>query len=166
MFIIDGMRWDVPCKIERSAEIRASEISGILLDKSYFNDVIGTYMSYTVSVAVPFGREADYNTIYEYLTNPVDGHAFILPYNSGTIEITGRVASVKDTWYKVGDGNYWEGCRFTVIANHPTKEMSLGEVLTRGASPLPAAESVQTGASYTYTSEGWETINDADTNGY
>lgn len=166
MFTIDGLAWPVQCKIERIAEIRASDISGILLDKSYFNDVIGTYLSYTVSIAVPFGMEAAYNTIYEALTDPVDGHTFILPYGSGTVEITGRVANVKDTYYKVSDGNYWEGCRFTIIANHPTKELSLGEVITRGAAPLPGGGSASMGSTYTYTAQGWEELNNADTTGY
>lgn len=167
MFIIDGTRWPYPCKITRTAEMTASEISGLLLDKSYFNDVIGTYMRYEVSIAVPVRQQSIYTTVYELLTNPVDAHNFILPYNQGTIEITGRVTSVVDDYVRFpGGGVSWKGTRFTVIANHPTKEMSLGEVLTRGASPLPAAESVQTGASYTYTSEGWETISDADANLY
>jgi hypothetical protein len=38
MFVLDGMSWDIPCDIERIAEMKASEISGMLLDKSYFND--------------------------------------------------------------------------------------------------------------------------------
>lgn len=167
MITIDGLTWDVPCRIERTAELQASEISGLLLDKRYFNDVIGTYMSYTVSIAVPFGREADYNTIYEALTDPVDGHTFILPYGSGTVEISARVTSVKDTYYKVSSGNYWEGCRFTVIANHPSKTMELDDVIARGFAPLPESGATAIpGAAYTYGDDGWTEIPNADSYGY
>ena len=167
MFSIDGMTWGYPCKITRTAEMTASEISGLLLDKSYFNDVIGTYMSYDVTIAIPVGRESQYATIYEALTSPVDGHAFILPYNSGMVEITGRVASVTDDYVRLpGGGIAWKGTRFTVVANHPTKEMSLDEVITRGAAPLPGGGSASMGSTYTYTAQGWEELNNADTTGY
>ena len=46
MFSVDGVQWDVPCRIVRTAEIAASEISGMLLDRTYFNDVLGTWMRY------------------------------------------------------------------------------------------------------------------------
>lgn len=163
MFTIDGMTWDYPCKITRKAEMTASEISGLLMDKSYFNDVIGTYMSYDVTIAIPVGRESEYLTIYEALTNPVDGHAFVLPYDGGMISITARVASVTDDYIRLpGGGITWKGTRFTVVANHPTKTMSLDEVITRGASPLPEASSVNVGAVYQYTSGGWTELDDAD----
>ena len=136
-FYIDGIQWAVPCKIERTAEMKASEISGMLLDKSWFNDVLGTYMRYEVTIVVPRGMESQYATIYEKLTEPVDGHSFVFPYNAGTLTVTGRVTDVKDVWHKVGNANYWAGTRFTVIANNPTKTMTLSEVIARGFSPLP-----------------------------
>ena len=167
MFTIDGLTWDVLCKIERTAEVKASEISGILLDKSYFNDVLGTYMRYDLTIHVPIGREAAYNTIYEALTDPVDGHAFILPYNSGMVEITGRVTAVKDVYVRMpGIGTRWKETRVTVIANHPTKELSLDEVITRGAAPLPGGGSASMGSSYTYTAQGWEELYNADAMAY
>lgn len=167
MFTIDGMTWGYPCKITRTAEMTASEISGLLLDKSYFNDVIGTYMSYDVTIAIPVGRESEYLAIYEALTSPVDGHAFILPYNSGMVNITGRVASVTDDYVRLpGGGIAWKGTRFTVIANHPTKTVELGDVITRGFSPLPEESSVAPGSVYTYTAGGWETVPSADATAY
>ena len=166
-FSVDGLPWDIPCRIERTAAMTASEISGLLLDKSYFNDVLGTYLRYDITVVVPKGYESAYDALYEKLTEPVDAHAFVLPYNSGTITVTGRVENVRDVWRRVpGGGNCWVGTAFTVAANHPTKELSLGEVITRGASPLPSGEAVQTGASYTYTSDGWAPIADADATAY
>ena len=52
-FTVDGVEWNIPCTIERTAEITASEISGLLLNRNYFNDVLGTYMRYTISIAIP-----------------------------------------------------------------------------------------------------------------
>lgn len=138
-FTIDGIKWDYPCQIERVSEMTASEISGLMLDKSYFNDVLGTWLKYSLTIAVPFGSETDYNAIYEQLTQPVAGHEFILPYGNSTISITGRVASVLDAWIKMpGNANYWRGKQFEILSNNPTKTEELGEVLVRGNSPIPA----------------------------
>ena len=137
-FSIDGLEWNYPCKIERVAEVTASELSGLLLDKSYFNDVLGTWMKYNLTIAVPFGNEPDYNSIYEQLIQPVSGHTFVFPYNSGTITVTGRVTTVSDAWVKMpGNNNYWKGTRFEIIANTPSKTEELGEVVSAGNSPNP-----------------------------
>ena len=156
MFTIDGIEWPYPCDIERVAEVTASDISGMLLDRSYFNDVIGTYLQYTITIAVPLDHRDDYSVIYEALTNPVDGHSFIVPYNQGMLTITGRVASVSDVYVRLpGGGTYWKGTKFTLIGNHPSKQMSLGEVLARGRSPLPEVAEMAVGDMYTYTENGW-----------
>lgn len=166
MFSIDGITWDIPCYIEREAEISASDISGLMLDRSYFNDVLGTYMSYTVRIAVPLDMRDEYTQIYEALTNPVDGHLFVMPYNNSTIEITARVSNVSDVYVRLAGGQvYWKGIEFTCVANHPTKAMTLGEMVVNGRAPLPDVSNPDIGDSYTYTSGGWvpsPTYEDAD----
>ena len=169
MFSIDGQQWNVPCRIERAAEMTASEISGLLLDKSYFNDVLGTYMKYTITVTVPPHMRERYGDIYEALTDPVDGHTFVVPYGQGEITITGRVENVTDIYVRMPDGGqHWKGTRFTVAANHPSKTMSLGQRLTVGRAPLPEPAEALTGDLYTYKPAGWvkTTFTDADTQYY
>jgi len=156
MFSIDGLTWNIPCNIEREAQIKPSEISGFMLDKSYFNDVLGTYMSYTVGIAVPLNMREQYTQIYEALTNPVDGHLFVLPYNDETIEITARVISVADVYVRLpGGGNYWKGIEFTCISNYPTKTMTLGEMVVTGRAPFPSVSEPAEGAIYVYTNGAW-----------
>jgi hypothetical protein len=157
VFTIDGIQWPYPCAIERVAELTASEISGMLLDRSYFNDVLGTYLQYTVTIAVPLNNRDIYSTIYEMLTAPVDGHTFTLPYNQGTLTLTGRITNVSDVYVRLPEnGQYWKGTRFTVIGNHPSKQMSLGEMIVRGRAPMPEVASVDIGDLYVYTANGWQ----------
>lgn len=153
MFTIDGIEWDYPCTVERTAKVTSSEISGMLLNKQYFNDVLGTWMQYAVTVAVPFGREEEYTDLYETLTYPKDGHQFVLPYNEGTIQVTGRVSSVSDRW--VRSHNHWRQIKFTVTANHPSKALTLGEVISTGMTPIPADMEASIGDLYEYTASGW-----------
>lgn len=157
MIIIDGSTWNVPCDITRVAEVRSSNISGMMLDKSYFNDVIGTYLKYDVLLAVPTTMQDTYANIYETLTAPADAHSFVMPYNQGTIQITAMVAEVRDVFvYSASQRQYWKGVKFTATATHPTKTMQLDEVLTRGKSPLPEVVGLPVGSVYELKSTGWE----------
>ena len=159
MWSIDNTKWDIPCTVERTSEMTASEISGMMLDASYFNDVIGTFMKYSIKLEVPFGSEAEYGRLYEILTQPVDGHRFQLPYAGGNLAITGRIENIKDVFMRLPDGTYhWRGISFEIIANHPSKEMELNEVISRGATPLPNESEVEVGATYNYSASGWEKI--------
>ena len=160
---VDGIEWRIPCTVERTSEMTPSEISGMLLDRSYFNDVLGTYMKYDIKVEIPLGMEDSFAQLYDQITQPVDGHVFVLPYQSGIITVTGRVESVRDVFTRLRDGtNRWSGITFQIIANHPTKEYSLGEILLRGATPLPDPSDVDIGASYTYTANGWDIMDSAE----
>lgn len=156
---IDGVEWTVPCKITRTAEVKASQISGILLNKAYFNDVLGTYMQYEIAIAVPLDQRPTYTAIYEKLTEPVDGHAFVLPYNTTTLQLTARVTNIKDIYvWLAGGGTYWKGIQFTIIGNNPTKTITLSQAINRGMTPLPAPMSPEDGDTYTYnaTTGEWE----------
>lgn len=156
MFSIDGIEWDIWCEISRVSEMTASEISGMLLNKQFFNDVLGTWLKYDVSIVVPYGKEDDYAELYEALTQPVSGHTFVFPYNNGTVQINGRIGQISDIYERMPSGqNYWRGIKFTVISNAPTKTMSLSEVLTVGASPFPTSASVTVGSIWQYTADGW-----------
>lgn len=166
-FSVDGLSWDIGCTVERTSEIRPSEISGMLLNKQYFNDVIGTFLKYDIKLAVPFGMEEDYTRLYEMLTLPVDAHTFTLPYGGGMIEVVGRVEQISDVYRRMPNGAiHWTGITFSIIANHPTKEMSLNEAIIRGISPMPDESTVDIGAAYVYTVDGWTELDDADDNYY
>ena len=156
MITIDGYEWNVPCNLERVAEITPSEISGMLLDKSYFNDVLGTFLRYEVTLAVPPSMESDYATLYESLTDPVDAHTFVMPYNQNTVTLTARVENVTDVLvYTASKRQYWKGVKFSVIANHPTKSDELGDAIERGLSPMPEVYGAAIGSVYELTENGW-----------
>lgn len=127
LFSVDGVEWPFPCTIERVSEIRASSISGLMLDGSYFNDVQGQYLKYSVAIAVPRGQEVTYNALYEVLTSPVNEHSFVFPYNSGTVAFDGRVESVSDRFVYNGFGKtqQWRQIKFDAVANKPKRKSAL-----------------------------------------
>lgn len=117
MISIDGFEYDFPCDIEREAQIKSSELSGMLMDKSYHNDPLATYMQYTITMVVPITMMAEYATLYEVLSDPVASHTFVLPYNNGVVSFVGRVEVVSDRYWK----GIWRGTNFTIISNEPIK---------------------------------------------
>lgn len=157
MISIDNAQYDLYCDIERIAEVRPSEISGALLNKNYFNDIIGTYMQYTVTLVVPPSQRATvYEQLYNVLTQPVGSHTFVLPYGQTTTTITGRVDSVRDTYTRLsGDSAYWRGLSFTVTANSPSKTNTLGQVVNRGTGTMPSVAEHSEGDTWVWTNGHW-----------
>jgi hypothetical protein len=160
MFSIDGITWDIPCDITRVSEITASNISGILMDGTYFNDVIGTYLSYTVKLAVPLNMMQAYARLYETLTQAVEGHDFVFPYNRSTAEVHGRVTNISDVYVRMpNNGIHWTGIQFQVISNIPAKRQTLTGAINRGIPVEPDVSEPQIGDTYTYTENGWVAVN-------
>ena len=165
---VDGTDYpDLIANVKRKAELRPSDISGFLMDGSYFNDVIGMYLSYDVEISVPYGKEEIYADLYEVLSDPIDGHSLVLPYNQTEVELVGRVEVISDTYHHHNSRgvHFWRDTVFTIIANHPTKAYTLGEMVERGMTPLPNIADVEDGAIYEYhAGSGWQpiTIEDAD----
>lgn len=123
-FTVDGVDYsDLVVNTKRTAEVRSSDLSGLLLDRTYFNDAIGTYLTYEVEISVPYGKEALYASLYEALSDPVSGHEFVLPYNQTTVQLTGRVETISDAYHhKNSKGvHFWRDTVFSIIANEPSK---------------------------------------------
>ena len=156
MFTIDGVNWPYPCGIERTAELKQGDASGMLLDRSQYNDVLGTYMRYTVSVAVPMDQMARYTALYEALTDPAGEHQFTFPYNQSTIDLTGCVGNVEDVYVRLPNGGvYWKGLRFTISANHPSRYYTAQQLSQRGQTALPDVVEPQEGDTYTFHNGEW-----------
>jgi len=153
---IDGVEFDVKCEVRREATVHATEISGELMDGTYFNDVDGTYYDYELYFSYPLYDRDKYAAIYEALTEPVDGHAFVLPYNNSTIEIAARVETVSDEQIETDSGfKFWRATRFGLYANAFSKQVSLAEVITRGRAPIPDAASPSIGDTYVWDGTEW-----------
>lgn len=154
---IDGLTYDVMCSIRRQGDVRDTDISGELLDGSYFHDVEGTYFDYQISFLYPLYDKSKYDALYEHLMQPVDGHVFILPYNYNTITLTAKVDLAYDDMLEMDNGfKFWRALTFTLTSNAPTKEVTLSGTLTRGRAPLPVVSEPSMGDSYTWNGEAWE----------
>lgn len=170
MFIVDGVEWTIPCDITRTSEITASELSGMMLNRMYFNDILGTYLQYEVKLVPIPSQMGEYYTLMDVLTQPVGEHEFTMPYDNGEVTFTGRVEQISDVYVRMpGGGTYWKGVTFTAVSIAPTKEMSHSEAISRGLPALPDVAMPNIGDTYTWTVNGWEAASgypDADTTAY
>lgn len=166
MFSIDGVEYRVKCSTTRGAEIKETSISGLMMDGSYFRDILGTYYSYDIRLEMPLKNKARYAALVEKLTEPVDGHQFVLPYNDETIALTGKVVDPQDVYKELESGyTYWDGLQFSIAPNGPSKQVTLAGVIERGRTPLPNAQAPDIGDTYTWNGDEWEEsseIPDAD----
>ena len=164
-FQIDGIEWEYPCQIDREIELTDSDISGLMMDKRDFHDVIGAYMRYDVTIAFPIivgssgAEKSDYYSLYNALSDPLEAHEFVMPHNDGELTVTAHVSNVKDTYVRLPrDVEYWQGISFTITSIAPTKTYTLGEAISRGFAPMPDEGSAQVGELYEYTADGWELV--------
>ena len=157
MFYIDGTQWPYQVDVTRNANMRPSALSGMMLDGTYYNDVLGTFMSYTVKVAVPLSQRQRYSTIYEKLIDPVDAHEFILPDTAGgSITFTGYISNVSDVYVYMADGTpYWKGIRFDITSNVPRKHRTLDQAIDSGRTIFPYVAEHNEGDTWTWTNGAW-----------
>lgn len=101
-------------------------------------------MQYDVQIAVPRGREAEYASLYEVLTNPVGEHTVTLPYNQSTITFKCKIDTVSDKLYREeGTTRVWRGTTFSCTATEPSKR---ADGMAGGGS---TTSTVDSNASYT-----------------
>ena len=116
-FILDNTEYTFAVSVKRRSVVVSSDNSGMLMDGTYYNDVIGTYLEYDVSFAIPEGQQDAYVAFYEAITSPVAYHDFVLPYNNQSVVVRGRIQNISDTYMqKNSQGKVtWRNISFTII---------------------------------------------------
>lgn len=123
MIAIDGAQYDFPCNISRTARIASSDVSGMLMNNVEYNDVLATYYDYSIKIAVPITEMNKYFAFFEQVTAPVNSHVFTFPYNDETIDVTAKVNSISDVYYREVNGvNVWRDIQLSIHALEPSKE--------------------------------------------
>lgn len=123
MIIIDGIKYDFPCDIDRTARIVSSDVSGMLMNNKEYNDALATYYDYSIKLAIPINKMNEYAAFFEQVSAPVDKYTFTLPYNQGYIDIVGKISSVSDRYFGTRAGvAIWRGVAIEIHALEPSKE--------------------------------------------
>lgn len=157
MFSIDGVEWKVKCEIKRKIELKDSDLSGMMMNGVMFHDVLGTYIGYGVALSMPLKNRGRYQQLIDQLSEPVGGHDIIMPHNTETVTLNGKISGLNDVYVTLESGyTYWDGLEFSIEPNTPTYQLSEGEAIARGLPALPPVNAPDIGDTYQYTASGWE----------
>lgn len=122
MVLIDGIEYNVGIsslvRISEFLDASASRsLSGTLKRK-----LIGVFCNYEVKFVMGVG--VDYNALYEKLTEPVEFHTIVMPYNNETLEFEAYITGAQDQLVRSkGNVNYWGDLTVRFIAKDPYKRV-------------------------------------------
>lgn len=108
LITIDQTTYDVGIiKITRKAS-QSTESLGTTLDLRKHYEVKGTYYDYEVEFYPRKMSLADYDSLYEQVTQPVESHTVTLPYGQSDITFEARVtASTDNLVSRFGNKTKW-----------------------------------------------------------
>ena len=125
-FVMDGVSYDFAFDVKRRSVIVSGGNSGMLLNGTYYNDVIGTYLEYDISIAIPIDKINDYVDFYEAITAPVEYHDFLFPYANVETIVRGRIDKIPDSYLQKSSTNLvtWYNISFTIQESISRKKSS------------------------------------------
>lgn len=95
---VDNVQYNVlVTSLNRSARIKESKLSGDVKSGRHFRDLVGTYYDYDMEIATDRLSQAEYDSLYEALTAPVESHVVILPYGRTALQFDAYIQSVDDS---------------------------------------------------------------------
>ena len=98
-FTVDNVQYNaLVTSLNRSARIKESKLSGDVKSGRHFRDLVGTYYDYDMEIATDRLSQAEYDSLYEALTAPVESHVVILPYGRTTLQFDAYIQSVGDSY--------------------------------------------------------------------
>ena len=124
MITIDGIGYKIGIiKVTRKATINY-ENHGTTLDGIEHADPLGTYYDYEVTINTLALNVAEYDSLYEVLTAPVEYHFVTLPYGQESISFRARIKLSSDNI----NANYknfrsWTGLKITFEAIEPQRQV-------------------------------------------
>lgn len=134
VFYVDGTEYTLPCSLQRNIRKRESDNSGYLMNGKYHSDYLGTYIDYSVKLAIPIGSESEYANLHELLSNPnKTEYTFTMPYNQEYITFNGKVDVLPDAYFGTyqNEGNnkvtVWRAISFEIQGTEPIFEVETNE---------------------------------------
>lgn len=121
--IIDGATFDVGvASIRRRARIEDGPNQGTSKRGDWIRDVYGTHYDYILSFDTSAGlTRADYDTLYQVLTAPVEFHTIVVPYGQSTLSFTAGITGAEDNVILMDDGTVWGNLSITFRAKSPQR---------------------------------------------
>ena len=120
---IDGTSFDVGVEyIKRKARIEDGPNAGNSKRGDWIRDVYGTFYDYILSFDTSAGlTRADYDTLYNVITAPVEFHTLVVPYGQSTLSFQAGITGAEDNVILMDDGTVWGNLSITFRAKSPQR---------------------------------------------
>lgn len=124
MFSIDEVEYDnvMVSKLSRKFEIRDGNNAGTSINGKSIRDIIGTYISYEVTLDPSLMNASEYDSLYNIITSPVPYHTVKFPYGQTEYEFEAEITSGSDDLILLEPNyNLWDGLKITFSAISPNR---------------------------------------------
>ena len=120
---IDGTSFDVGVEyIKRQARIEDGPNAGNSKRGDWIRDVYGTFYDYILAFDTSAGlTRADYDTLYNVITAPVEFHTLVVPYGQSTLSFEAGITGAEDNVILMDDGTVWGNLSITFRAKSPQR---------------------------------------------
>lgn len=102
--IVDGIEFDIPfVSLKRNADF-LDKTAERVESGGLYRELIGVFFNFTLTVGTSdnFGDGTSYEKFWDKMTEPVEFHAFVLPWGKGKkFSFRGYVSSVSDEYSKI-----------------------------------------------------------------
>lgn len=124
MVKVDGTEYGgIVTALQRSFEVVDGENAGRTLDGVMHRDLIGTYYNYSITINTSRMSQAEYNTLYETISSPVESHNIVVPYGNTVLTFKAYVTNGTDDLIRQYSetNRYWGNLSFNFIAMQPQR---------------------------------------------
>lgn len=124
MVKVDGTEYGgIVTALQRSFEVVDGENAGRTLDGVMHRDLIGTYYNYSITINTSRMSQAEYNTLYETISSPVESHNIVVPYGNTVLTFKAYVTNGTDDLIRQYSetNRYWGNLSFNFIAMEPQR---------------------------------------------
>lgn len=124
-FTVDGTAYGVKVPtggLKRSFDIMDGQNAGRMLSGRMTRDIIGTFYNYELQIERDSASLAEYDSLFQVLSAPVDYHTVVFPYGQETLTFQAYVTKGSDSLVRIaGDKNYWGGLTIQFVAMEPQR---------------------------------------------
>lgn len=124
-FTIDGVAYNVTVPengIRRNYAIRDGKAAGWAKSGRKRRDVQGTYFNYEIDIETSQLNYAEYDALFEVLSDPVESHTIVVPYGQTTLTYEAAIYSGGDKLRRIkGTDRLWKGLTIKFEALAPQK---------------------------------------------
>lgn len=124
VFSIDGVEYSKihVMSLKRSFSVLDGENAGRTMDGAMQRDIIGTYYNYSMEIDPYDSDPAEYDSLWEAISAPVDSHTVSFPYGRDMLTFEAYVANGEDELFDIFRGvNRWDNLTVNFVAMDPQR---------------------------------------------